>query len=456
MATTTVSSGVTSPSPTITAGNGVDVLNGGTVTNAVVQAGSVAVTTVGAGSGTSPVLSGPTGTLASAGLIIEAGGTDMGSTIQAGAVELVLGAASGDTIAGTQFVSAGTATISNETVVNGGSVDVFLKGAAATNITVQSGGALNLSGNVTATNTVLSGGTLAIESPKAVLAGTVTLVAGTKNTIVITANQTASAGTFGDEAAPIAGFTTGDVIDDQALVSGATLALTSAASGSNELVNITSGGAIVETFDFAAGTNIAALRLGADANGNAEILPCLCPGTLILTDEGEKPVEDLHVGDRVVTTAGDVEPIRWIGRRSYTGRTLAARHALLPIRIKAGALAEATPRRDLLVSPLHAMLIDGLLVPAHALVNGASIVRETAVSSLSYIHIELDRHETIWAEGAATETFVDDDGRFVFGSAEGSPVERTGEVVYCAPRVSDGYALDAVRRRTAGRVPALV
>ena len=453
MATTTVPSGSTNQGLPVTSGNGVDVLSGATLLAATIEAGSVAVTS----GGTSPVLSGPAGTLTvSAGAIIEAGGSDSQSQVQAGAVELVLGSASGDTIAGIQFVSGGTAAVSNETVVNGGSVDIYVKGAVAANITVQSGGALNLSGNVTATNTVLSGGTLAIQSPKATLSGTLTLVAGTDNTILVTAGQSASAGTFQDEAAPIAGFTTGDVIDDQALAFGGTLALTSAASGNNELVSITSGGTVVETFDFAAGTNIAAMTLAADASGNAEILPCFCPGTLILTDEGEKAVEDLRVGDGVVTTAGAVEPIRWIGRRSYAGRALAGRRHLLPIRIKAGALSDATPRRDLLLSPLHAMLIDGLLVPAHMLVNGASIVQEPAVPSVDYIHIELDRHDTIWAEGAATETFVDDDGRFAFATSEGAPVERPGAAIYCAPRVEEGYELEALRQRLATRTASPV
>jgi serralysin len=54
------------------------------------------------------------------------------------------------------------------------------------------------------------------------------------------------------------------------------------------------------------------------------------------------------------------------------------------------------------------MLVDGLLINASALVNGVSIVRETAVAeSFVYYHVELDDHSLILAENTPAETFID-------------------------------------------------
>ena len=66
--------------------------------------------------------------------------------------------------------------------------------------------------------------------------------------------------------------------------------------------------------------------------------PAIAAGTLIETDRGEKKVETLEIGDKVMTASGAKRPIKWIGRRSYGGRFVLGRKDILPVCIKAGAL----------------------------------------------------------------------------------------------------------------------
>lgn len=182
---------------------------------------------------------------------------------------------------------------------------------------------------------------------------------------------------------------------------------------------------------------------------------CFARGTRVATPGGAAAVEDLRIGDAVLTARGRVRPIRWIGWRSYAGRFVAANHHVLPVLIRAGALAANMPARDLFVSPNHAVLMAGLLIPAIALVNGASIVQLAAVERVEYFHIELASHDVILAEGAPVETFVDDGSRSMFhNAAEFAALYADGPPAparYCASRVEDGEELEAVRRWLAGR-----
>ena len=178
--------------------------------------------------------------------------------------------------------------------------------------------------------------------------------------------------------------------------------------------------------------------------------PCYCPGTAIRTDRGDVAVEDLAIGDRVITLDGTAEPIKWIGRRAFAGRFIENRRDILPVSIRAGALGAGLPRRDLHISPLHAMYLDGVLVPAAELVNGVSITQASAVERVEYIHIELERHQVIWAEGAASESFVDDYSRAMFHNvhefAALYPGQAPTAAAYCAPRVEAGNQLAAIKR----------
>jgi hypothetical protein len=182
---------------------------------------------------------------------------------------------------------------------------------------------------------------------------------------------------------------------------------------------------------------------------------CYRAGTRIATPDGEIAVEELKIGDLVRTMSGALRPLKWVGTRAYSARFAGNNPDLLPIRFKAGALADGLPARNLLVSPKHAMFLDGVLIPAEHLVNGATVVQEQPGEDIHYFHLELETHDVLLAEGAFSESFVDDDSRAMFQNAHEFrklyPEERSREAVYCAPRVEDGFALDRVRRRLAER-----
>jgi hypothetical protein len=186
-------------------------------------------------------------------------------------------------------------------------------------------------------------------------------------------------------------------------------------------------------------------------------IPCYCRGTLILTDRGERRVEELVIGDWVLTAAGAAKPIRWIGRRGYDGRFIRGNRNVLPVVISAGALGDGVPARDLWVSPEHALYIDRLLVPARLLVNGLTIVQVEAVDRVEYFHIELDAHDVILAEGMPAETYLDCGNRLMFRNAAeyGAGASKGTAGRSCALRIGEGAAAAGIRRRLLARAVAL-
>ena len=134
---------------------------------------------------------------------------------------------------------------------------------------------------------------------------------------------------------------------------------------------------------------------------------CFLCGTLIMTPAGEISVESLKIGDFVKTVHGKALAIKWIGRHLYKRNGASWPADVVSIRIARHAIDEQTPRRDLYVSPGHALLVDGVLIRAKDLVNGISIVPALPDNRemIEYYHILLDTHEAILAEGAAAESF---------------------------------------------------
>src|SRR5205823_3741803 len=143
---------------------------------------------------------------------------------------------------------------------------------------------------------------------------------------------------------------------------------------------------------------------------------CFCRGTRIVTEAGEVPVEALRLGDRVITWSGERKPITWIGcgRRVLTTPESEAR----PLIVRAGALADGMPRRDLYLTRGHSLYLDGILVPVEFLVNGRSILFDAAAREIEFYHIELAEHEVLIAEGAPAESYRDDGNRLLFDNPD--------------------------------------
>jgi O-antigen biosynthesis protein len=100
------------------------------------------------------------------------------------------------------------------------------------------------------------------------------------------------------------------------------------------------------------------------------------------------------------------------------GQFIAGNRAVLPIVVRAGALAPAIPARDLCLSPRHALFLDGVLVPVELLVNSQTILQAEAVDRVDYFHLEFEAHELILAEGAPAESYVECDNRQGFHNAQ--------------------------------------
>ncbi len=171
---------------------------------------------------------------------------------------------------------------------------------------------------------------------------------------------------------------------------------------------------------------------------------CYALATRIATQAGETEAGALRAGDRVCTLAGGMARVRWVGRRHVGAEVLAEDPSRRPIRIAPGALGPGRPRRALILSPLHALWLDGVLVPAELLVNGATIRRLSPRRGIDYVHIELDRHDIVLAEGAAAESFIDLDSRWMFENAAAAPAGGPSEE--CGRRIgADDTSLAAIR-----------
>ncbi len=190
----------------------------------------------------------------------------------------------------------------------------------------------------------------------------------------------------------------------------------------------------------------------------SDSVSCFVAGTRIAVPDGQqRRVEDLAAGDPVLTRSGATRPIRWIGTRAIDIARHPKPYRVSPVEISADAFGPGLPRHAIRLSPDHAVLVDGVLIPIGRLCNGTTI-RRIEVQSVTYYHVELDSHDILLAEGLPVESYLDAGERGNFINHDGAirliadfapRVAEAWEVRGCAPIVVTGARLDAVRRRLA-------
>ncbi len=334
-----------------------------------------------------------------------------------------------------------------------GSGGVFQAGSTLTNV-----GLLSLiSVNVNDSGVVVNNGTIIVDPSTltvGALRGTGTLDIDTGSSVTTTGSvssgQTiAFIGTSGqlqindlaDFGGTIKGFGQGETI---AFGGGTTVSSGSIVSGHTLHLSLSGGGSIDLQLDPAvdySGTTL-------DFTGGVASALCFCIDTFIATPGGQVKVQDLAVGDMVITASGTVRPIAWIG----TGQVLATRGkrgAATPVIVRRGALGPNVPYQDLRVTKGHAFHIVDALIPVEFLVNHRTIEWDDRAQEVKLFHIELETHDVLVANGAPAESYRDDGNRWLFHNANSGWDQPAKEP--CAPVLTGGPAVDAAWRRLLDR-----
>ncbi len=161
------------------------------------------------------------------------------------------------------------------------------------------------------------------------------------------------------------------------------------------------------TLDSLAVSNASGVSTGLEADA---FVTCYVRGTLIDCATGPRRIETLRPGDRVRTLDHGIQPITALSDSLIVGTPATA-----PIEIETGALGQGAPRRALLVSPQHRVLIRSriaqrlfgqteVLVPAIRLISLPGIAQLPIGRPVHYHHLLCRQHELIAANGAWSET----------------------------------------------------
>lgn len=138
-------------------------------------------------------------------------------------------------------------------------------------------------------------------------------------------------------------------------------------------------------------------------------------GVVIQTDKGQKQVQDVCPGDRILTRDHGFRPIVWVGQRTVSLAEQVADPALCPVSIACGALGPDMPDRPMQLPPDQGLMVEGprtkllfgtkeVLVPVSHLAGYPGIER-APLATVEYFYLMCAAHEVIWADSIWTESF---------------------------------------------------
>jgi hypothetical protein len=350
---------------------------------------------------------------------------------------------------GNFLLTGGTINTDPVTIDAGGNITGYgtITGSETANGTVTaSGGTLDITGDITGSGTLTfaSGAALQLEGN----------VAATESLIFTGDNETLILGPSASVSAAVSGIGLGDVIAlEGQQVTGAVYDPTQ-----NMLeVTASDGG----TYSLSLTGTYQQSDFGI-ADGEVQVA-CFRGGTRISTKHGDVPVENLEIGDIVHTRFVGLAAVKWIGHRRVDCRHHPDPRMVWPVRVQAGAFGDGLPHSELWLSPDHAVFVEGGLIAIRQLINRTTIA-QMPVNKVTYFHVELDRHDVVLAEGLPAESYLDSGNRSAFANA-GMPIQLHADFSPscpesragggCAPLLTEPDQVEPIWRSLAERAAAL-
>ncbi|MGD7069829.1 Hint domain-containing protein [Acetobacter sp. AAB5] len=387
----------------------------------VLDGGSASATYVTSGAGLTVSAGGSaTGTIVSGnGDLFVSGGTTVDTTITGSGAAVYM--YSGSVASGTTSITSGGEAILSDNaiadsiIVESGSLVSAGDSSTIVSASVNSGGSITFGDNATLSGTVTlqNGGSATIQSGTS---GTIDMV-GSRNAGVVISGLTSG----GIVTTMISGFNGTSAGDSDGIelagLKAADITSVTYPTADQVTLSLTNGATVTLNI---AGAEKAGYTLVPDANGDLIYEVCFLSGSMIRTPDGDVAVEDIQIGDQVVTFDWESNksiprPVTWVGKTHATIRPdLPHDEAGYPVRILKDAIADGVPYKDMLITAEHSLFFDGKFVPVRMLVNGVSIFYDTSITSYDYYHVETEQHSVITADGMLTESYLDTGNRRAF------------------------------------------